>query len=148
MTYLARVDSQAVILVLDVGVADGDVGTGANIEGIGVVAALGITLAVVDGDVVEDQVVGLDTETLNGGVLDVKTGDVRVVQVVGVEELGLLLSAVGSLAVPPASTATVDDMAGCAGDVNVISGEADERTRPLLVSEGGFALEDDLYSSY
>lgn len=54
MTYLARVDSQAVVLVLDVGVADGDVGTGANIESIGVVAALGITLAVVDGDVVED----------------------------------------------------------------------------------------------
>lgn len=148
MAYLARVDSHAIVLVLDVGVADGNVGTFTNIEGIGVVAAVGITIAVVDGDVVEDQVVGLDTETLNGGVLDVKTGDFRVVQLVGVEELGLLLSAVGSLAVPPASASTVDNMAGCTGDVNVISREADEGTLPLLVSEGGFTLEDDLYSSY
>lgn len=110
-------------------------------------ATLGITLAVVDGDVVEGQAVSQDTETLNGGVLDVQTADGRVVQVVGVEELGLLLSAVGSLAVPPAGTATVDDMAGSAGDVNVASGEADEGASPLLVSERGFALEDDLHSS-
>ena len=148
MTYGTRVDGQAVVLVLDVGVADGDVGALTNIEGIGVVASLSVTQAVVDGDVVEDQVVGLNTETLDGGVLDVESGDGRVVEGVGVEELGLLLSAVGSLAVPPAGTATVDDMAGFAGDVDVASGGADEGTSPLLVSEGGFALEDDLYSSY
>lgn len=146
--YLARVDSQAVVLVLDVSVADGDVGTVANVEGIGVVAALGITVGVVDGDVVEDQVVGLHTETLDRGVLDVQAGDGRVVQGVGVEELGLSLSAVGSLTVPPASTAAVDDMACFAGDMNVLAGHADEGTLPLLVSEGSLALEDDLYSSY
>ena len=108
--YLARVDSQAVVLVLDIGVADGDIGTRANIEGIGVVTALGITVRVVDGDLVEDQVVGLHTESLDRGVLDVQTGDGRVVQGVGVEELGLGLSAVGSLTVPPACSAAVDDM--------------------------------------
>ena len=109
--YLARVDSQAVILVLDIGVADGDIGARANIEGIGVVATLSITVRVVDGDLVEDQVIGLHTESLDGGVLDVQAGDGRVVQGVGVEELGLGLSAVGSLAVPPARSAAVDDMA-------------------------------------
>lgn len=117
--YLARVDSQAVVLVLDVGVADGDVGTLANVEGIGVVAALGITVGVVDGDVVEDQVVGLHAESLDGGVLDVQAGDGRVLQLVGVEELGLVLAAVGSLGVPPSGSVTVDEMTLLAGDFNV-----------------------------
>lgn len=117
--YLARVDSQAVVLVLDVGVADGDVGTLANVEGIGVVAALGITVGVVDGDVVEDQVVGLYAESLHGCVLDVQAGDGRVLQLVGVEELGLVLAAVGSLGVPPSGSVTVDEMTLLAGDFNV-----------------------------
>lgn len=146
--YLARVDSQAVVLVLDVGVADGDVGTLANVEGIGVVAALGITVGVVDGDVVEDQVVGLYAESLHGCVLDVQAGDGRVLQLVGVEELGLVLAAVGSLGVPPSGSVTVDEMTLLAGDFNVRAFDADEGTLPLLVSEGSFTPEDDLYSSY
>lgn len=145
-TYLARVDGQAVILVLNVGVADGDVGGLADIEGIGVVATLAVTGGVVDGDVVENKVVGLDTEGLDGGVLDVQTGDGRVIQGVGVEELGLGLAAVGSLAVPPAGTATVDDMAGSTVHLDVLTGEADEGTLPLLVTEGGLTLEGDLKS--
>ena len=103
-----------------------------------------VTVGVVDGDVVEDQVVGLNTEALDGGVLDVETGDGRVVQRVGVEELRLGLAAVGSLAVPPAGTATVDDMAGSTVDLDVLTGEADEGTLPLLVTEGGLTLEGDL----
>ena len=111
-------------------------------------AALGITVGIVDGNVVEDQVVGLHTETLDGGVLDVQAGDGRVLQLVGVEELGLRLAAVGSLAVPPSGSVTVDDMALLAGDLNVCAFNADEGTLPLRVSEGSFTPEDDLYSSY
>lgn len=117
--YLARVDSQAVVLVLDVGIADGDVGTLANVEGIGVVATIGITVGVVDGNLVEDHVVALHAESLDGGILDVQAGDGRVRQLVGVEELGLIFAAVGSLSVPPPGSVTVDDMALLAGDFNV-----------------------------
>lgn len=105
-----------------------------------------VTIGVVNGDVVKDQVVGLDTETLDRGVLDVQTSDGRVVQGVGVEELGLGLAAVGSLAVPPAGTATVDDMAGSTVHLDVLTGEADEGTLPLLVTEGGLTLEGNLES--
>jgi hypothetical protein len=142
--YLAGVNSQAVVLVLDVGVADGDVGGLADIEGIGVVATTAVTVRVVNGDVIKDQVVGLYTESLHGGVLDVQVRDGRVGHGVGVEELGLGLAAVGSLAVPPAGTATVDDMARGTGDLEVLTGEADEGAFPLLVSEGGLALEGNL----
>lgn len=64
-----------------------------------------------------------------------------------VEELGLGFAAVGSLAVPPAGTATVDDMARGTGDVDILTGEADERTLPLLVPESGLALEGNLKES-
>jgi hypothetical protein len=35
-------------------------------------------------------------------------------------------------------------MAGLTGHLDVLSGEADEGTLPLLVSEGGLTLEGDL----
>lgn len=62
----------------------------------------------------------------------------------GIEELGLSLTPVGALAVPPARTAAVDGVVRCSANDNVRSGDTDERAFPLLVSEGGFAVEDDL----
>lgn len=62
----------------------------------------------------------------------------------GIEELGLGFTPVGALAVPPARTAAVDGVVGCSAHDNVRSGDTDERAFPLLVSEGGFAVEDDL----
>jgi hypothetical protein len=65
------VDGKAVVLVVDSGAADGDLGGASDVEGIGVVAALGVTVLVVDGDAVELGVGGgVDREDLNGGVLD------------------------------------------------------------------------------
>jgi hypothetical protein len=67
----AAVDSKAVILVVDGRAADGDLGGASDVEGIGVVAALGVTVLVVDGDAVELGVGGsVDGEDLNGRVLD------------------------------------------------------------------------------
>lgn len=67
----AAVDSKAVILVVDGRAADGDLGGASDVEGIGVVAALGVAVLVVDGDAVELGVGGsVDGEDLNGGVLD------------------------------------------------------------------------------
>jgi len=65
------VDGKAVVLVVDGGAGDGDVLRVTDIEGVGVVAALGVTVLVVDGDVVDGEGVGVvDGEDLNGGVLD------------------------------------------------------------------------------
>lgn len=69
--YVARVDGQAVILVLDVGVGDPDAGGRTNVKGVGVVASLGISGGVVDGDVIKVGLRGsVDGECLNRRVLD------------------------------------------------------------------------------
>lgn len=74
-TYGARVDSQAVILVLHSCATDSDAVALTDIKSIGVVAAVVIAVRVVNVDVAENDVVGLDAESLDGGVLDVQAGD-------------------------------------------------------------------------
>ena len=139
----ARVDGKAVILVLDVGVGDSDASGAADIESVGVVATVGdITSSVVDGDVVKDQVSStVDGETLDRGVLDVQVGDGGLLHGVGVEELWLLLAAVGTLAVPPLSTIAVNNVAGSTLDGDLGTRDRDERTLPFLVAEAGGTLE-------
>ena len=67
----AGVDGEAVVLVVDGGLGDSDVLRVTDIEGIGVVAALGVTILVVDGNAVDSKSVSVvDGEDLNGGVLD------------------------------------------------------------------------------
>jgi hypothetical protein len=152
------VDSQAVVLVLDVGIGDVDTSGAADVKSVGVVAAAVVTSGVVDGDVVEGQLVrAVDGETLDGGVLDVESGDGGRGHGVGVEELhrsvedqekleqptylGLRLATVGTLAVPPLGTGTVDNVASGTNDLDVGSRDRDERTLPLLVAECGGTLE-------
>jgi hypothetical protein len=62
---------------------------------------------------------------------------------VGVEELGLFLAAVGALSVPPAGSVTIESGTS-AVDGDGIAGDGDEGTSPLLVTEGGGTLEDDV----
>jgi hypothetical protein len=83
------VDSQAVVLVLDVGVGDVDTSGAADVEGVSVVATVGhVTSSVVDGDLVKSEVLGaVDGETLDRGVLDIESGDGGRGHGVGVEEL-------------------------------------------------------------
>jgi hypothetical protein len=105
------------------------------------VATVVVAVRVVDGDTVQDNVVGLDAESLHGGVLDIEAGDSRVIKVVGVEELGLGLAAVGALTVPPACTATVDGVVGCSANDDVGSGDTDERAIPLLLNLGRWSVK-------
>jgi hypothetical protein len=64
---------------------------------------------------------------------------------VGIEELWLGLATVGTLAVPPALSTTVDGVVRSAGNDDVRARDTDERSIPLLVAEGGLAVEDDLH---
>lgn len=144
ISYLARVDGNAVVLVLDGSTADVDTGGLADVETVGVVATVVITVGVVDGEVVQVDVGSLDTDGLDGSILDVDALEGRVLNVVDVHELGLGLATVGTLAVPPAGTVTVDDSAVGHGDGQILTTEADQGTLPFLVSEGSGALEGDL----
>lgn len=144
ISYLARVDGNAVVLVLDGSTADVDTGGLADVETIGVVATVVITVGVVDGEVIQVDVGSLDTDGLDGSVLDVDALKGGVLNIVDVHELGLGLATVGALAVPPARTVTVDDSAVSHGDGQVLTTEADQRTLPFLVAERSGTLEGDL----
>ena len=62
---------------------------------------------------------------------------------VSVEHLGLGLAAVGALGVPPTGSISVKGGTG-AVDGDVVTRDGDKGTLPLLVAEGGGALEDDV----
>jgi hypothetical protein len=89
------VDSEAVVLVLDVGVGNVDTGGAADVESVGVVAAVGlVTGGVVDGDVVKgDRLGSVDRKSLDGCVLDVQVRNGGRGHAVGVEELEKLVIA-------------------------------------------------------
>lgn len=67
----AAVDGEAVVLVVDGSAGDGDVLRVTDVESVGVVAALGVAVFVVDSNIVNGEGVGVvDGEDLDGGVLD------------------------------------------------------------------------------
>lgn len=106
---------------------------------------IGITRAVVNRHVRDGQVsASADADGLDRSVLDVKVGDGRFSQAVRVEELGLRLSTVASLAIPVRRTTTVEVRTAGALDGDLVSLDLKERTGPFLVAPGGLAFKDDL----
>jgi hypothetical protein len=104
-------------------VGDVDAGTITNVESIGVVATVVITIGVVDSDAAHSELTStVDAEDLHRGVLDVDVLDLGVDHLVGVEKLRLGLAAIGSLSVPPAGTITVKDGTGGSLDSDVSAG--------------------------
>lgn len=141
---LAGVDGQAVILVIHGGAVDGDIRAGADGEGIHVVAQA-CTSGVVDQDVGEVEVIGLDTEGLDWGVVHLQTDDGGLLEGVGGGELGLDITAgIASLALPSAGTVAVD--LGAGGLLHGVVGDrhGDHGTGPFV---GGSNVKDDLSKS-
>lgn len=138
------VDGQAVVLVLDIGTRDDNIGGAANIKSICIVT-FAISSRVVHRDT-HDVEIGssIDRHELDGSVLDVQTLDGGGLERMGVEHLGFGLSTVAALSIPPLSTIAIDDMARCTRNGDVCAADADERALPFLVAEGGCSLENDL----
>jgi hypothetical protein len=106
---------------------------------------LGCTSGVVNGDIADGEVSSaVDGHALDWSVLEGQASDGGLLQGVRVEELWLGLATVGTLSVPPLGTVTVKDGAGSTSDGDVGTRDGDKRTRPLLVTEGGLTLKDDL----
>jgi hypothetical protein len=96
-------------------------------------------------DVVDSKVGdAVDAESLDRGVENVQALDVGVLKRVCAEELGLGLSTVAALGVPPSLTLAVNRVTRGTLDEEVVSGEGNQGTSPLLVAKGSLALEDDL----
>lgn len=140
-----RVDSDTVVLVVDVGTSDGDTRGRADIESISVVAlVLAITSGVIDGDAAKSKLLRVvDGEDLNRRVLDLDVLDLGVCHLVGVEELGLGLAAVGTLAVPPSATLAVNNGARSTDNGDLVTRNGNKRTAPLLIAKGSGTLEGD-----
>lgn len=88
-TYSPRVDSNAVILVVDLSAVDDNVVAGADVEAISVVAkAASVTSGVVNGHVGDGKsITARNAHGLNRGVLDRDAGNGRVSETVEREEL-------------------------------------------------------------
>lgn len=86
----------------------------------------------------------VDAHHLDRSVLEDKASNRRRCHFVGVEELGLRLSSVRSLSVPPQITITIDVCTRYCSYGDIRSRHGDQRTRPFFVAKGCFALKDDL----
>lgn len=62
-----------------------------------------------------------------------------------VEELGLCFASVAALTIPPTCAVAVENGARGTFNGDVGTGDRNERTGPLLVTESGGSLEDDLW---
>lgn len=141
----ARVDGDTVVLVVDLGAVDVNVVGLTNVEAIGVVTSRGVTSRVVNGHLVDGEAVAaVNGYNLNRSILNADVVDVRVVHLVGSEELRLGLATVGALGVPVLLTQTIQRRAGGTLDSDAGTGNGKKRALPLLVAEGGLSLEDDL----
>jgi hypothetical protein len=124
--YSARVDSQAIILVVNNRVGDVDTSARTDVKSVSVVTTLAVTIDVVDSDSIQGKAIGtVDAEDLDRGVLDIDALDLGVDHLVGIEELGLSLAAVSSLAIPPAGTISIENGTRSSLDSNVSSGDGD-----------------------
>ena len=104
-----------------------------------------IAILVINRDGVQSQLVRpVNAENLDWRVLDVDAGDGGRSQAVCVEKLWLCLATVGTLAVPPAGSAAIEEGAAGTGDGNALAGNRDEWSGPFSVAEGCGAFEDDL----
>jgi hypothetical protein len=146
-------DGNAVILVVDVAVLQHSAVRVAEIETIRVVSswvAIGvivglITSGVVEGDVVNGQIRATgDGEAMRGPVLDVQILDGTSRNIIHNEEMiGLVLSTIATLTVPPSLTVAIDDGARLGGDGDVIALDHDHVVVRLLVPEGSGACKRD-----
>lgn len=107
-------------------------------------STLGVTELVIKGELVNLKTIhSVNRHTLNRRVLDVEVVNLGVGKLVGSKELGLSSAAVATVTIPVLVTLTVENSARALNS-DLVTGDFDKGTLPLLVAPGGGALEDDL----
>lgn len=105
--HSSAVDRNAIILIVAFSSGNRDSSARANIETIGI-CALGSSSLIINCDVGDSQVRAIvNAENLDWRVQNIDIFDCGRDQIMGIEELGLSLPAVGPLAVPPIGTVTI-----------------------------------------
>jgi hypothetical protein len=94
-TYCSRVDSNAVILIVDFSSVNDDVRAGSDIEAIGIVTTCTVTSRIINRHTGDGKAIATsNTNSLDRGVLDVQVGNGRRGECVRCEELGLRFAAI------------------------------------------------------
>jgi hypothetical protein len=144
MTDLSGVDSDTVVLVVNLGASDSNASGGTNVKGISVVTALGVTILVIKGELVDSKTINtIDANSLNRSVLDIKIVDLGVSELMSREELWLINATVSSLSIPPSLTTSIENSTRALNS-DLVSRDLHKRSLPLLVAPGSGSLEDDL----
>lgn len=122
MTHVARVDGNAVVLIVYVRSVDHKPIGGTNVKSVSVVGSTDvIALGVVNDDIVKGQVPGEHAVALDGCIHDFEVLDDGIIQAVGVEELWLRHSSISTEAIPPTLSTSVNDVSGGTEDGDVLS---------------------------
>lgn len=130
-------------LVVASSICDGHAIRLGDVKAVSVGTAVVITVLAVDGDRAQCKSVGtVDGEDLVWRVKYADTGNFRIGQVMGLEELGLGDTII-ALSVPPQSTLAVKLMTVGTLNGDGGSGHGEERTFPLIVVPSGGSLEND-----
>lgn len=144
--YLSRIDGNAVILVVDFGTCDRDIGAFPDVEAIRIGGeVVRVTIRVIHRDISHGKISGaIDAEHLHRRVLDVDALDGGRGQVMGIEELGLCFTTIATLSIPPAAAIAIEHRVALPLDRDISSRNTHKRPFPFLVSKSGFSLEDHL----
>lgn len=144
----ARVDSHAIILVINIRTRNDNIGTITNIESVRIHTER-ITRNIVDGHVRDRETIGaINRDSLNRRVVDVQIRNGRVGKVVCIKEFGLGHAARAALAVPVVLTIAVEDGARGTFDGDAVAFDLEQGAIPLGVFPGGLALKNDLRIKY
>ena len=132
-------------MIIHIGSSDHDIAARSDIEAISIMASLGIASRVINGHISNSQAVrATNADGLNGRVLDVEISDGGVDKIMSIEELGLRLAAIASLAIPPAGTIGVQICTRGAFNSDPRALNLEQWADPFFVAPGGLAFEDDL----
>jgi hypothetical protein len=143
-----RVNSDTIILIINLRPGNNNIITLANIKPIGIMPAFVITGGVINRHIGDGQpIASVDANSLHGRVLNVQIRNRRVGQVVRVEELGFRFPAVAPLGIPPARPVRVELCAGGALDGDAVAFDLEERAGPFFVAPGCGAFENDLHTA-
>lgn len=118
-----RYEIEPTNLVVDVGTCNSNTGGRTDVESISVVTlVLAIASGVVNGNAGQSELLSIvNGEDLNRRVLDLNVLDVGVGHLVSVEELGLGLATVSTLAIPPSATLSVKDRSRSTDDGDLVA---------------------------
>lgn len=144
-TYRSGVDGHTVVLVVHVGAGNDNVSAIPDVKPISIRSTRVVPGLVVNRHIGNSQTISaIDTNRLDGGVLDIQRVNGRRDKIMGIEEFWLRLAAVATLPVPPIGAVAIEIGATCASNGDAGAFDLEQRAVPFFVTPSRLAFEDHL----